>query len=249
MPVSGIHADMVAAEVHSDDHRLKADFDAAPYLSNATPYDIAKLICCDWGGDYPTDNVAQESDNKDVIRVLDYATIVPDMGFEVNIDQDQAVMWLWKNRGYELRDAALKQAHRMNGDQAEIAEENFNLARRTLITAMQPSQEQGLPEPTIADLGRCMEFFRALEPAAASLTGDHLDKFQHAVDDAVHDVSDSGGKLTSDMASTANNYGLAYQIALLTIMADKNVLHSLRDTLDEAVMEAQKAEPEQSPGL
>lgn len=49
MPVSGIHADMVAAEVHSDDHRLKADFDAAPYLSNATPYDIAKLICCDWG--------------------------------------------------------------------------------------------------------------------------------------------------------------------------------------------------------
>ncbi len=91
---------LIATEIHSDDWRKDAAFDAAPWFVQATDKEILALAACEWGGDYAADQVALdlEHTNPEVEKVLDYVRAVEGMGFEVSIDASDARKWLRINR-------------------------------------------------------------------------------------------------------------------------------------------------------
>lgn len=90
--------DPVGAEVHSDDRVFEARFDARGYLAGAGADDLAALLDCGWGGDYPADRVAEfeggERGDAGVAAVLDYPTRLRGMGFECRVDAGEAEAWL-----------------------------------------------------------------------------------------------------------------------------------------------------------
>src|SRR5205823_1079481 len=50
---------MIRAEVHSDDHKVKASFDATAFFERATLEEVLGLAEIGWGGNYEADGVAQ----------------------------------------------------------------------------------------------------------------------------------------------------------------------------------------------
>ena len=93
----------ITAECHSDDYLYQVEFDAKPWFEKATPEEIANLIECNWRGDYPADDVAlyMKQFVPKLQVLLEYVTAVGmyrDMGFEVSVNEDEALIWLKKNR-------------------------------------------------------------------------------------------------------------------------------------------------------
>ena len=90
---------VIPAEIHSDDHVMKADFDALPWFENATGGEIEDLFGCYWGGDYAADAVAMrlEDSNPEIARVFEYVQLRrkggDSIGFEVHIDPAAAKNW------------------------------------------------------------------------------------------------------------------------------------------------------------
>lgn len=91
---------IIRAEVHSDDFARTADFDATPWFLEASKGAIVELAECGWRGDYPADRVAQfiARQNPEVEKVLDYATLQSEMGFECSVNEADARAWLKENR-------------------------------------------------------------------------------------------------------------------------------------------------------
>jgi hypothetical protein len=95
----------IPAEVHSDDHKVTATFDALQYFSQASDDDLVALVDCGFGGDYPADEVAQFMAEFDegVARVFTYLSFEPEhfgekVGFECHVDQSPALRWIKSNR-------------------------------------------------------------------------------------------------------------------------------------------------------
>ena len=94
----------VKAEAHSDDHNSTATFDAAPWLWKATENEIIALAKCGWGGDYPADVVARDSDHPLITRLFGYLNMVNStktenkVGFECHVDEWDAIAWLKERR-------------------------------------------------------------------------------------------------------------------------------------------------------
>lgn len=97
----------VPAYCYSDDHLFSAKFDAAPWLASAEPEQIEALARCGWGGDEPTDWVAEFMADKDkgVQAMFDHLRAIKDLpshkdvcGFECNVDFEAARNWLRENR-------------------------------------------------------------------------------------------------------------------------------------------------------
>jgi hypothetical protein len=102
----------VPAEVHSDDRLYSAEFDALHWFQNAADTCIVQLAKCDWGGDYPADEVAyyfasplpslNAVFDEEVAAVLDYCQRVTSAGgtcgFECHVDASAAMRWLKVNR-------------------------------------------------------------------------------------------------------------------------------------------------------
>ena len=86
----------VPAEVHSDDHRLNARFNAADFLESATDKELLALAGCGWRNDYPADAVAQHfaASHSEIALVLNYVCATRNMGFECSVDQTAALAWL-----------------------------------------------------------------------------------------------------------------------------------------------------------
>ncbi len=86
---------MISAEIHSDDFVFKVKFDAVPWFEQATYEEVAALIKCDWRGDYAADAVAKffEDTNPEIETLLHYCR-ENDFGFEVSIDEKEALKWL-----------------------------------------------------------------------------------------------------------------------------------------------------------
>ncbi len=94
----------ISAEVHSDDHRATANFDAVEWFKQATDDEIEKLKKCDWGGSWPSDWVARymiDLDD-DVSQVFEYIHTSndrgPKSGFECHVNSDEAEAWLKANK-------------------------------------------------------------------------------------------------------------------------------------------------------
>lgn len=100
----------IKAECHSDDRIYEVKFDAIKWFKQADPKDIYALAACDWGGDYPADEVASfmAEHSEDIGAMFDYIAKVAGTrracGFECHVESEDAMKWLTKNRP----DVALK---------------------------------------------------------------------------------------------------------------------------------------------
>lgn len=88
---------MITAEAHSDDRKVEVTFDASEYFINALQNgeleaELYQLKNCDFGGDYPADNVASFFFNSTTKRINDYLEF--NSGFECNIDVDSVKAWI-----------------------------------------------------------------------------------------------------------------------------------------------------------
>lgn len=98
---------MIRAEAHSDDQVVKVRFDATNWFRGASTDSIVRLADCDWGGDYPADEVAIHlaENNRELQRLFSYLETIADdpgkkdvKGFECHISEADALAWLkrWK---------------------------------------------------------------------------------------------------------------------------------------------------------
>ena len=100
---------MIKAECHTDDHVFKVEFDALPWLKQASDDQIIELDGCDYAGDSPADNVAlfcQDFDPelKNLFAYLEKVNEVRRKccGFEVWVDAEAIRKWVSWNRSSDL---------------------------------------------------------------------------------------------------------------------------------------------------
>jgi hypothetical protein len=93
---------MIRAEIHSDDFRQTAKFDATPWFEQATDAEILALHDIDWGGHYEADAVAQHLSDmpgyESVADVLGYCQETGEVGFECHVHAEDILVWLTANR-------------------------------------------------------------------------------------------------------------------------------------------------------
>lgn len=94
---------MIRAEVHDDEFRTSARFDATGWFTQATDDEIVALAKIDWRGDKEADEVAEffEGHNVGTPETIDEvfkAVNVLDTGYEVSIEPEDALRWVEKNR-------------------------------------------------------------------------------------------------------------------------------------------------------
>ena len=94
---------MIKAECHSDDRCVEVDFDATPWFDQASDEQILDLIKCEWGYDYPADDIAifMADKNPEVKSMFDYINIrgkIETIGFECSVDEAMATLWLKLHR-------------------------------------------------------------------------------------------------------------------------------------------------------
>lgn len=94
---------MIKAECHSDDYAVKVIFDATKWFEQASEKEINSLRDCDWGGDYPADEVAMfmaEHCNplKEVFKYIELRYPIEHLGFECNVTEEEAEEWVNANK-------------------------------------------------------------------------------------------------------------------------------------------------------
>jgi hypothetical protein len=96
---------VIRAEVHSDDHKLRANFDATLWFEQADDAEIAELANCNWGGDCAADAVAEFMADYEpsVAKVFAYLDLEPSnwgepVGFECHVEAADARAWLKAHR-------------------------------------------------------------------------------------------------------------------------------------------------------
>jgi len=108
---------MIPAEIHSDDRQAETQFDALPWFEQATDEQILALAKCDWGGDYPADDVASFVTDPEVGKVFDYLSREPHMGsakvgFECHVNDEAALSWIKQNRSHLVPHIFVDMNHR-----------------------------------------------------------------------------------------------------------------------------------------
>lgn len=102
-----VNENIIDAEVHSDDHNVKVQFDAVDWFRHAQEPDLLKLHATGWGGDYAADAVAEHfnRDGYEVKKLFDYLAIIKDdpskkdvNGFECHVNGEHAMWWLREHR-------------------------------------------------------------------------------------------------------------------------------------------------------
>ena len=95
----GIKPYGIKAECYSDNRAFEINFDATKWFEQASDSDIVKLASCEWGGDYPADEVAffMRQHHVDVNFMFNYLER-DSVGFECNVDESDAMRWLQENR-------------------------------------------------------------------------------------------------------------------------------------------------------
>jgi hypothetical protein len=91
----------IRAECHTDNYAYAEKFDAEPFFRSASPEEIIALAACEWGGDYPADQVAWFFDAKpgyeNITGLFEYIENTKS-GFECHVFYPDAMSWLSKNR-------------------------------------------------------------------------------------------------------------------------------------------------------
>ncbi len=98
-----VRRDAVVARVWSDDKAFDIKFDAVPWLKEASDKDIVDLYQINFSRDYPADKVAQFMADHDeriagLFKYLEALHGKGGMGFEVEVNADQMLLWLKLNK-------------------------------------------------------------------------------------------------------------------------------------------------------
>ncbi|MCY2926300.1 MAG: hypothetical protein NT031_12830 [Planctomycetota bacterium] len=95
---------MMQAKAWSDDHKIEVEFDATRWFTRATDRQILQLAQCDWGMDYPADEVVQEAADWDrnARKLFAYLELINEkettVGSDCQVIQEQAMAWVLHNR-------------------------------------------------------------------------------------------------------------------------------------------------------
>lgn len=90
----------VVATAHSDDQRVDVVFDAADWFNHASDDEIVDLADNDWGHCGTADDVAQHFEETTTKPLFDYLAVAGTdangdaIGFECDVDRDQALAWI-----------------------------------------------------------------------------------------------------------------------------------------------------------
>lgn len=95
----------ISAKAHSDDWKAKADFNAHLWFDQASDEEVIDLAENGWGGDYSADVVALFMEERSLVieSLFEYIQISK-MGYEVEINPDEAAAWLEKHRPHLYAD-------------------------------------------------------------------------------------------------------------------------------------------------
>jgi len=98
-----VKRDAVVARVWSDDKVFDIKFDAVPWLKEASDKDIVDLYQINFSRDYPADKVAKFMTDRDeriacLFKYLEALHGKGGMGFEVEVNADQMLLWLKLNK-------------------------------------------------------------------------------------------------------------------------------------------------------
>lgn len=88
---------IIPAEVHSDDYVYSIEFDALEWFMQANDEDIQELQDYDFGGDYPSDDIALFQNNLDIKNLFAYIE-KQNIGFECRVNKEAAIKWVKENR-------------------------------------------------------------------------------------------------------------------------------------------------------
>jgi hypothetical protein len=119
---------MISAKAHTDDYAIELEFDATPFFVVATKKELLDLAECAWGHDYPADAIAyylKDLGQKDFEGFFTYLGIRNNprlgnetTGFEVQVDRDEAIAWIQKNRPRSIKDVLKAETKQTPLDQA-----------------------------------------------------------------------------------------------------------------------------------
>ena len=94
---------MIRAEMHDDEFRTSARFDATEWFEQASDEQILNLAKIQWRGDYAADAVAEffegagVGEPETVDEVFKYVSL-RDCGFEVSVEPEDAIAWIKSKR-------------------------------------------------------------------------------------------------------------------------------------------------------
>lgn len=104
---TGLEVESVKASAHTDDFAFEYNFDATPWLEQATDVEIIALARYDWGGGFPADDVARfftSGDHEDDRLALMFRYIeLANRGFECYVNGGDARRWVAEHRPYLVR--------------------------------------------------------------------------------------------------------------------------------------------------
>lgn len=93
---------VIPAECHSDDRAVEIQFDALKWFEQASDEEIADLVLCGFGGDYPADIVADYFDCSTTRPLFFYLEEIVDRlkscGFECYVNEEAARKWIGEHR-------------------------------------------------------------------------------------------------------------------------------------------------------
>jgi hypothetical protein len=185
----------VSAEAHSDDRIYEASFDAEPFLAQASDRELARLIQCEWGGDYPADYVAEfaAKDNEEVAKMFDYIHHArdrkKDCGFECHIDQEEAEAWIRENRPSVVQAVELAAKEGANAVEADDYSDERPTAPAATVAADVEVVNPRVRQVPLAEAMAIIESASAIVidngldsviyPSISELTGDPENEFMY----------------------------------------------------------------------
>ena len=89
---------VIPSTCRTDDGKYNVQFDALAWFQQASPEEIVLLSECNFGGDYPTDEVAKFFSGEYPLKELFEHDQLVKCGFECHISKKAALKWLKVNR-------------------------------------------------------------------------------------------------------------------------------------------------------
>jgi hypothetical protein len=100
-----LHWPVVEANCHSDDWEYETIFNASSYFAAASDEKILELAREAWGHDYASDEIVYyfEERNPEIDKLLAHTRKTAGIGFECEVDPEQARAWVALKRPHLLQ--------------------------------------------------------------------------------------------------------------------------------------------------
>lgn len=140
---------MIQAKAWSDDHKIEVEFDATRWFTRATDEQILRLAHCDWGMDYPADEVVQEATgwDRNTRKLLAYLELINEkettVGSDCQVTGEQSLAWILHNRPWLIGFIRLMEERACDPDQCVKMLEAHVRRRRSGRSSNRRTNRQG----------------------------------------------------------------------------------------------------------